>query len=97
MALGTVAACDLKGIGSALSAQQDKSKVFFTDDISADGLVRIYSRVNQEITGRTAIKVHTGEPNGPNILPRDMVKALQQHIPDSILKGDRLSRGSVGP
>lgn len=36
------------------------------------------------MTGRIAIKLHTGEPNGPNILPRDMVKALQQ-IPNSSL------------
>lgn len=32
-----------------------------------------------------AIKVHTGEPNGPNILPRDMVAALQKTIPDSTI------------
>jgi len=62
---------------------QDKpgSPVFFTKDISANGLLEIYSKINENITGKVAIKLHTGEPNGPNILPRDMVKALQQHIP----------------
>lgn len=83
--LGTVAACNLKGIGSVLSAQPDKSRVFFSRDITPDGLLKVYSRVNQDITGRTAIKLHTGEPNGPNILPRDMVKALQQYVPNSSL------------
>ena len=33
--------------------------------------------------GRIAIKLHTGEPHGPNILPRDMVRALQARIPKS--------------
>jgi uncharacterized Fe-S center protein len=66
---------------------QDKlgSPVFFTKDISANGLLNIYSKINEGITGKVAIKLHTGEPHGPNILPRDMVKALQQRIPNSNL------------
>jgi len=59
--------------------------VYFTSDISADGLLKIYAKINQAITGRTGIKIHTGEPNGPNIIPRDMVKALQHQIADSTL------------
>lgn len=83
-ALGAVAVCDLKGVGSA-AAQPGISRVFFTKDIDADGLLKIYDRIRQDITGRTGIKVHTGEPHGPNILPRDMVKALQRRIPGSSL------------
>ena len=66
---------------------QDKlrSPVFFTKDINANGLLEMYSRINEGITGKVAIKLHTGEPHGPNILPRDMVKALQQRIPNSNL------------
>jgi uncharacterized Fe-S center protein len=85
IALGGVAVCEFSGLASGAPAQQAKSPVFFTRDISGDGLLRIYSRINQGITGKVAIKVHTGEPHGPNILPREMVKALQQHIPDSNL------------
>jgi len=83
--LGAVSAANIKVTGNAFAASKDKARVFFTDDISAEGLLKIYSYINQEITGKTAIKLHTGEPGGPNILPRDMVKALQQHIPDSAL------------
>ena len=61
------------------------SPVFFTKDISAKGLLDIYSEINKDITGKVAIKLHTGEPHGPNILPRDMVKAVQQRIPNSNL------------
>ena len=66
---------------------QDKlgSPVFFTNDISANGLLEIHSKISEGITGKVAIKLHTGEPHGPNILPRDMVKALQQRIPNSNL------------
>jgi uncharacterized protein len=85
MALGTVALGDYKGIGSAVAAAENKSQVFFIKDISVNGLLKIYSKINQGMTGKIGIKLHTGEPNGPNILPRDMVKALQQLIPNSVL------------
>ena len=84
-ALGAVAVSDFKGLGNAFAVEQEKSQVFFTEDISDNGLLKIYSKINQSMTGKIGIKLHTGEPNGPNILPRDMVKALQQHIPDSTL------------
>lgn len=83
--LGAIAIGDLIDIGSALAAPQNKSQVFFTKDISANGLLKIYSKISHGMTGKIAIKLHTGEPHGPNILPRDMVKALQQHIPNSYL------------
>lgn len=83
--LGAVATANLKSAGKAFASSKGNAQVFFTDDISANGLLKIYSRVNREIAGKTAIKLHTGEPHGPNILPRDMVKALQQQIPHSSL------------
>ena len=30
------------------------------------------------ISGQVAVKLHTGEPNGPNIIPREWVKSLMQ-------------------
>jgi len=83
IALGTAAVSDLTG--SAVATAQNKSRVFFTKDISANGLLAVYTQINQAMTGRIAIKLHTGEPHGPNILPRNMVKALQQHISNSSL------------
>ncbi len=85
VALGGLAACELGGAGGMMAAPPDKARVFFTQDLSAEGLLKIYAKINQGITGKTAIKLHTGEPRGPNILPREMVKALQQQIPNSCL------------
>jgi uncharacterized Fe-S center protein len=85
LALGTVAVSRYTGIGDVFAAQQENSRVFFTSDISAAGLLKIYSKINQNITGKVGIKLHTGEQHGPNILPRDMVKALQQQIRNSNL------------
>ncbi len=53
-----------------------ESVVYFTRDLSAEGLRRIYARVGGNLTGKVAVKLHTGEPHGPNIIPRPWVKAL---------------------
>ena len=54
----------------------EESVVYFTRDLSAEGLRRIFARVSANITGKTGIKLHTGEPHGPNIIPRPWVKEL---------------------
>lgn len=54
----------------------NESIVYFTRDLSSAGLQKIYERINEKITGKVAIKLHTGEPKGPNIIPRSWVKDL---------------------
>ena len=50
------------------------SIVYFTKDLSPEGLHKVYSRIKENMTGRIAIKLHTGEKNGPNIIPSSWVK-----------------------
>lgn len=59
------------------------AKVYFSPVINEEMLIKLYELVRGNIQGKTAIKLHTGERNGPNILPPDLVKALQSVIPDS--------------
>ena len=54
----------------------EESVVYFTRDLSAEGLRRIFGRVSGSLTGKTGIKLHTGEPHGPNIIPRPWVETL---------------------
>ena len=54
----------------------NESVVYFTRDLSAQGLIKAYEQVCGKIEGRVGVKLHTGEPNGPNIIPREWVKAL---------------------
>lgn len=62
----------------------EKSIVYFTRDLSAEGLRKIYHCVCQGISGKTGIKLHTGEQHGPNIIPRPWVEALVQNdLPDA--------------
>jgi uncharacterized Fe-S center protein len=92
IALGTATALNLGAIASSDSQEsrqqagpQTKSRVFFTKDISVNGLLQIYSKINDGISGKTAIKLHSGEPKGPNLLPIDLIKRLQSNIPNSTI------------
>ena len=67
------------------SNKNEKAKVYFTSELTPEALVNIYQKVNQNISGKVAIKWHSGEPHGPNILPIPMVKAIQNFIPNSNL------------
>ena len=69
--------------GSHAVSQYDPNKpvVYFTRDLSPEGVQKIYEKINQGITGKVGIKLHTGEPHGPNLLPIEYIKNLQRTIP----------------
>lgn len=54
----------------------NESVVYFTRELSAEGLIKAYEQVNGNICGKVGVKLHTGEKNGPNIIPREWVKEL---------------------
>ena len=64
----------------------DESVVYFTRDLSPEGLIRIYRRVSDRLSGRIAVKLHTGEQHGPNIIPSSWVKQfMESEIPDGTI------------
>lgn len=54
----------------------EESVVYFTRDLSEEGLKKIYDRVSGVLEGKIAVKLHTGEAEGPNFLPRPWVREL---------------------
>lgn len=59
----------------------NESIVYFTRDLSPAGIMKAYEKVNAHITGRVAVKLHTGEPKGPNIVPSAWVKEVLEKEP----------------
>ena len=64
----------------------NESIVYFTRELSPEGIRRAYRRVNGNIRGRVAIKLHTGEPHGPNFIPAAWVKEfMSTDLPDATI------------
>ena len=64
----------------------ESSVVFFTRDLSEAGLQKVFDKVSSVLTGKVAVKLHTGEAQGPNILPRPWVKELlEKKLPDATI------------
>ena len=76
--IGGIAVTDTNSTGS-------KAKVYFTKHIDAEHLIALYDRINEGIYGKVALKLHTGEKHGPNILPPAMIKPFQAHVPNSVI------------
>lgn len=80
----------------------NESIVYFTRDLSAEGLIKAYGQVSGNISGKVGVKLHTGERHGPNIIPREWVKALlEEDLPDANIvetntyyEGDRYTSDS---
>ena len=51
-----------------------KSIVYFTRELSPAGLKKLFARISAPLTGKVAVKLHTGERNGPNIIPSAWVR-----------------------
>ncbi len=66
----------------------NESIVYFTRDLSPAGLQKIYEKVNAAMTGKIAVKLHTGEQHGPNIIPSAWVKELmasEEELKDAVI------------
>lgn len=63
-----------------------ESIVYFTKDLSAKGLLKVYNRIQEHLNGKVAVKLHTGEQHGPNIIPRPWVEELiKTQLPDATI------------
>ena len=62
------------------------SKVYFTKDISPEGLARIYDALGTALKGRVAVKISTGEPGGHNYLHPELIAPLVKRLNGTIVE-----------
>lgn len=64
----------------------EKSKVYFTKEITPKSLIKIYESVKKELGGKVAIKISTGEPGGHNFLDPNLIKDLVHKLNGTIVE-----------
>lgn len=63
-----------------------KAKVYFTTEITAESLQKIYRALGVTLPGKVAVKISTGEPGGHNFLQPQLIKALVQELKGTIVE-----------
>lgn len=71
----------------------EKSKVYFTKDISCEGLVKIFNALNCNLKAKVAVKISTGEPGGHNFLNPNLIKPLVNQLNGTIVECCTAYRG----
>ena len=65
---------------------QPGSTVYMTEDISAEGLMRIYEALGSTAEGYVAIKISSGEPGGHYFLSPDLIAPLVEAVNGTIIE-----------
>ena len=68
--------------------------VYFSSDISPEGLVAVYEALGVELTGKVAVKISTGEPPASNYLRPELIAGLVQHVEGTIVECNTAYGGS---
>ena len=64
----------------------EKSKVYFTKEITPESLIKIYEALERELKGKVAVKISTGEPGGHNFLNPNLIKDLIHKLNGTIVE-----------
>ena len=76
------------------SAASEEAVVYFTSDISAEGLVRVYEKLVWQPQGDVAIKISTGEPPASNYLHPELLGDLVKKLNGTIVECNTAYGGS---
>ena len=69
------------------------SKVYFTKDISQEGLLKIYEVLGAKLKGKVAVKISSGEPGGKHFLNPQLIKPLVNKLNGTIVECNTAYKG----
>lgn len=88
MSLIALIGCSTKKVEPSQSEEiaPDESIVYFTKDISPEGVMRIFKYVEENVKGKVGIKVHFGEDGNSYYVPATMVEPLCKAINGTLIE-----------
>lgn len=64
----------------------EKSKVYFTKNITSDNLIKIYEALGYNLKGNIGVKVSTGEAGSKGYLKADLIGPLVKKLNGTIIE-----------
>lgn len=72
--------------GASSTSGNSGAQVFFTTDISPEGLDGVWNALGAAVAGNVAVKLSTGEPGGHNFLQPSLIGGLVQKLGATIVE-----------
>ena len=63
-----------------------KSKVYFTKDLSTAGLMRVFEALGADLSGKVAVKVHSGEKGNQNFLRPEYFRDIINKVNGTVVE-----------
>ena len=63
-----------------------KSKVYFVKEVTPQKLVEVYKKLNKNLPGKVAVKVHSGEKGNQNYLRPEFMKDIVEYVNGTIVE-----------
>ena len=63
-----------------------KAKVYFIKEITPLNVVKIYEELGKELSGKVAVKVHSGEEGNQNYLRPEFMKDIVNHVKGTVVE-----------
>ena len=70
------------------------SKVFFSREITPEKVVEMYQLAGKELSGKVAVKLHSGEEGNQNFLRPEFWKPMIEHIDGTVVECNAAYVGS---
>lgn len=70
-----------------------KSKVYFTKEITEENLVKIFEKLEKELPGKVAVKVHSGEKGNQNYLKPKFLKQIIEKVNGTVVETNTAYEG----
>ena len=64
----------------------EKSKVYFTKEITPESVVKMYDTLGISLPGKVAVKLHSGEQGNQNYIRPEFVKAMVEHVNGTVVE-----------
>ncbi len=64
----------------------EKAKVYFTKEITPEAMIKMYEILKVELSGKVAVKVHSGEVGNQNFIKPDFVEPIIKYVNGTIVE-----------
>lgn len=71
-----------------------KSKVYFSKEITPESIVKIYEVLGKNLSGKVAVKLHSGEKGNQNYIKPEFVKAIVEKVNGTVVECNTAYEGT---